>query len=196
MPGGPGCASRRRQVGSAREERAMYETPEDLIALNALLERSHARAGNHLRSIFTPERRIPAAELVTLLPGVQVLNWRPSAVPARLASPRSTAFVIGGDSGSAPPRPRSASPICASDLRSARVTRGVRSSRSSSTARPRSSIGAIWPMPGSPPTTARSTASAGRSGTSPSNSPASTRPTSTPIGPVATTVPPEASDGR
>jgi uncharacterized pyridoxamine 5'-phosphate oxidase family protein len=63
----------------------MYETPEDLIALNALLERSHARAGNHLRSIFTPERRIPAAELVTLLPGVQVLNL---ATVSRACAPR------------------------------------------------------------------------------------------------------------
>jgi hypothetical protein len=63
----------------------MYETAEDLIALSDLLDRSHARAGAHLRSIFTPERRIPAEELVALLPGVQVLNL---ATVSRACAPR------------------------------------------------------------------------------------------------------------
>src|ERR687893_1826194 len=63
----------------------MYETAEDLIDLTALLDRSYARAGDHLRSIFTPERRIPAAELVALLPGVQVLNL---ATVTRACAPR------------------------------------------------------------------------------------------------------------
>jgi hypothetical protein len=81
----PWSTSRQWQVGSAREERAMYETPEDLIALNELLDRSHARAGDHLRSIFTPERWIPADELVALLPGVQVLNL---ATVSRACAPR------------------------------------------------------------------------------------------------------------
>ena len=58
----------------AGEEGAVYETAEDLVALRDLLDRSYARAGAHLRSIFTPERRIGADELVALLPGVQVLN--------------------------------------------------------------------------------------------------------------------------
>ncbi|MBA3526408.1 MAG: pyridoxamine 5'-phosphate oxidase family protein [Sphingomonas sp.] len=52
----------------------MYETPEDIDELQVLLDRSHERAGQHLRSIFTPDRRIPAAELIDLLPGVQVLS--------------------------------------------------------------------------------------------------------------------------
>jgi hypothetical protein len=63
----------------------MYETPEDLIALNELLDRSHARAGDHLRSIFTPERRLAADELATLLSGVQVLNL---ATVSRACAPR------------------------------------------------------------------------------------------------------------
>ena len=63
----------------------MHETPNDLLALTELLDRSYARAGNHLRSIFTPERRIPAAELVALLPGVQVLNL---ATVSRACAPR------------------------------------------------------------------------------------------------------------
>src|SRR5829696_6363114 len=52
----------------------MHETADDLIALSDLLDRSYMRSGDHLRSIITPERRIPTDELVALLPGVQVLN--------------------------------------------------------------------------------------------------------------------------
>ena len=52
----------------------MHETPEDLGDLQALLDSSHERAGQHLRSIFTTDRRISAVELAGLLPGVQVLN--------------------------------------------------------------------------------------------------------------------------
>ena len=63
----------------------MHETPEDLADLQALLDRSYARAGEHLRSVFTPERRIPATELVALLPGVQVLNL---ATVTRTCEPR------------------------------------------------------------------------------------------------------------
>ena len=63
----------------------MYETAEDLLELTELLDRSYARAGAHLRSIFTPERRHSADELVALLPGVQVLNL---ATVSRACSPR------------------------------------------------------------------------------------------------------------
>jgi uncharacterized pyridoxamine 5'-phosphate oxidase family protein len=51
----------------------VHETAEDLRALQALLDESYDRAGEHLRNIFTPERRIPAADLPGLLRGVQVL---------------------------------------------------------------------------------------------------------------------------
>ena len=63
----------------------MHETPHDLFELTELLDRSYAQAGDHLRSIFTPERRIPADELVALLPGVQVLNL---ATVSRACAPR------------------------------------------------------------------------------------------------------------
>jgi hypothetical protein len=115
----------------------VYETAEDLRELAALLDRSYARAGAHLRSIFTPERRVAADDLVALLPGVQVLNL---ATVSRACAPRVApvdGLFSGDGSGSAPPRRRSASSTCASDPRSARVTRGGRSSPSSSTARPR-----------------------------------------------------------
>ena len=51
----------------------MHEPDEDLVWLQDLLDRSHAGAGEHLRAIFDDERRIPAADLPALLPGVQVL---------------------------------------------------------------------------------------------------------------------------
>jgi nitroimidazol reductase NimA-like FMN-containing flavoprotein (pyridoxamine 5'-phosphate oxidase superfamily) len=52
----------------------MHETAEDLERLQALLDESHARAGEHLRSIFADERRVSAADLPARLPGVQVLH--------------------------------------------------------------------------------------------------------------------------
>lgn len=52
----------------------VYESEEDLAWLQSLLDRSYDRAGEHLRSITTPARRIPATELGGLLPGVQVLD--------------------------------------------------------------------------------------------------------------------------
>jgi len=52
----------------------MYETPEDLAELQGLLDRSFARAGSHLLSIFDAERRLNAAQLCQILTGVRVLN--------------------------------------------------------------------------------------------------------------------------
>lgn len=53
--------------------RAMYETPEDIRALQELLDRSYAAAGSHLRAITTPERRVGAEELVAQLGGMCLL---------------------------------------------------------------------------------------------------------------------------
>lgn len=63
----------------------MHETVEDLVELTALLDRGYAGAGDHMRSIFTSERRIPAEGLVALLRGVQVLNL---ASVSRARAPR------------------------------------------------------------------------------------------------------------
>ena len=52
----------------------MHETPADLDALQALLDNTYARAGEHLRSIHTPERRVHAPDLARVLQGVRVLN--------------------------------------------------------------------------------------------------------------------------
>ncbi len=52
----------------------MHETEDELRELQGLLDESYARAGAHLHRIFSEEKRIPAAELVDELQGVQVLN--------------------------------------------------------------------------------------------------------------------------
>ena len=52
----------------------MYESPDELDALQRLLDESHAHGGAHLQSIFTPDRRLDAAALCELLVGVQILN--------------------------------------------------------------------------------------------------------------------------
>ena len=52
----------------------MWETPEELGELQRLIDRSFETASEHLKSIMTPPRRIPAARLVTMLPTPAVLN--------------------------------------------------------------------------------------------------------------------------
>lgn len=52
----------------------MHETPEDLRALQRVLDESHTEAGGHLRSIMTDAGRLSAEDLAGLLTGVQVLS--------------------------------------------------------------------------------------------------------------------------
>ncbi|MGB3304565.1 MAG: pyridoxamine 5'-phosphate oxidase family protein [Thermomicrobiales bacterium] len=52
----------------------MYETPDDLRALRALLDRSFEHQGAHMRSILTEERRLSAEELVARLKGMCLLS--------------------------------------------------------------------------------------------------------------------------
>jgi nitroimidazol reductase NimA-like FMN-containing flavoprotein (pyridoxamine 5'-phosphate oxidase superfamily) len=51
----------------------MHETPDDLAALQDLLDRSHAAAGPHLLSIITPERRLSAEQVAGRLTGMCLL---------------------------------------------------------------------------------------------------------------------------
>src|SRR4051794_24141437 len=51
----------------------MHETPDDLTALQALIDRSYANAGEHLLSIHTPERRLSAEQLAERLVGMTLL---------------------------------------------------------------------------------------------------------------------------
>jgi hypothetical protein len=52
----------------------MHETAADLETLQQLLDASYARAGEHLRSIHTSERRVHAPDLARVLQGVRVLH--------------------------------------------------------------------------------------------------------------------------
>jgi nitroimidazol reductase NimA-like FMN-containing flavoprotein (pyridoxamine 5'-phosphate oxidase superfamily) len=51
----------------------MYERPDDLVDLQALLDRSADAAGPHMRSIITPERRLTAPEVCSRLIGMSLL---------------------------------------------------------------------------------------------------------------------------
>jgi general stress protein 26 len=52
----------------------MYETPDEIAALQSLLDSSHARATGHLRGIITDDRSLTAEQLVALLTGMKVLS--------------------------------------------------------------------------------------------------------------------------
>ncbi len=51
----------------------MHETPDDLAALQAVIDRSYALAGPHLLRISTPERRLNAEQLSERLTGMRLL---------------------------------------------------------------------------------------------------------------------------
>lgn len=52
----------------------MHETPEDLQRLQTLLDASYEKAGEHLRSIVTPECRLNARDLCDELKGMRLLS--------------------------------------------------------------------------------------------------------------------------
>jgi len=52
----------------------MYETDEEVDRLQALLDASHARSTEHLRSIINDERTLTARHLVALLTGMKVIS--------------------------------------------------------------------------------------------------------------------------
>ena len=51
----------------------MHETPDDLTALQALLDGSFERAGEHFRRITTDERRVDVVQLCDRLQGMRLL---------------------------------------------------------------------------------------------------------------------------
>jgi hypothetical protein len=66
----------------------MRETTDDLERLQAVLDRSYAKAGPHLLAIHTPERRLEAAALAEKMDGMKLLalattsaNGRPVVGP-------------------------------------------------------------------------------------------------------------------
>jgi general stress protein 26 len=52
----------------------MYETDEEIQALQRLLDASYGTATEHLRGIITDDRRLTAHDLVALLTGMKVLS--------------------------------------------------------------------------------------------------------------------------
>jgi len=51
----------------------MRETPDDLAALQRLLDASRSGAGSHLREVFVDDLALTAVEMVALLDGVRIL---------------------------------------------------------------------------------------------------------------------------
>jgi hypothetical protein len=51
----------------------MYETPDDLQAMQRVLDESFAGAGPHLREVIPPDRRLDAASLAARLDGMKLL---------------------------------------------------------------------------------------------------------------------------
>lgn len=66
----------------------MWETPEELLALQGLLDASFVRSSEHLRSIMTDERRLTATRLIGSVPSPAVLNI---ATVTALGEPRVSA---------------------------------------------------------------------------------------------------------
>lgn len=51
----------------------MFETSDDLLRLQRLLDESYAAAGGHLQNVITPDRRLTAVELAAALTGMRLL---------------------------------------------------------------------------------------------------------------------------
>jgi hypothetical protein len=60
-------------AGNPGREATVHESPEDIAKVQVLLDRSHAAASAHLRSIHTRRRRLAAADLVQRLQGMCLL---------------------------------------------------------------------------------------------------------------------------
>ena len=52
----------------------MYETPQEIDELQALIDRSFAGAGPHLLKIMTPERRLTARQVVRYMDGIKHIS--------------------------------------------------------------------------------------------------------------------------
>jgi hypothetical protein len=74
----------------------MHETPEDIAALQALIDRSYAGAGAHLLRIHDPERRLSAEQLSERLTGMRLLTLATVTAAGRpIAGPVDGIFYRG-----------------------------------------------------------------------------------------------------
>jgi Pyridoxamine 5'-phosphate oxidase len=80
------------------------ETPDDVAALQELLDRSYDAAGAHLHRIITPERRLTAEQVCERLEGMCLLVVATATTDGRpIAGPVDGIFFRGGfHFGSAP----------------------------------------------------------------------------------------------
>jgi hypothetical protein len=83
---------------------AVHETPEDIVALQALIDASYASAGAHLLRIHTPTRRLTAEQIAERLTGMVLLTLATVTRDGRpLAGPVDGIFYRGAfHFGSAP----------------------------------------------------------------------------------------------
>jgi nitroimidazol reductase NimA-like FMN-containing flavoprotein (pyridoxamine 5'-phosphate oxidase superfamily) len=82
----------------------VHETPEDLAALQDLLDRSYEAGGTHLKRIITPDRRMTAERVAERLQGMVLLTLATSTADGRpIAGPVDGIFFRGAfHFGSAP----------------------------------------------------------------------------------------------
>jgi nitroimidazol reductase NimA-like FMN-containing flavoprotein (pyridoxamine 5'-phosphate oxidase superfamily) len=74
----------------------MHESPEEIAALQALLDRTYAAAGPHLLRIHTPERRLTAQQLSEQLQGMRLLTLATVTADGRpLTGPVDGVFLHG-----------------------------------------------------------------------------------------------------
>ena len=74
----------------------MHESPAEIEALQELLDRSYAAAGEHLLRIHTPERRLSAEQVIDRLNGMCLLTLATATADCRpLAGPVDGIFYRG-----------------------------------------------------------------------------------------------------
>lgn len=82
----------------------MHETPEDIAALQDLIDRSYASGGRHLLRIHDPERRLSAEQVAERMTGMRLLTLTTVTADGRpIAGPVDGIFYRGAfHFGSAP----------------------------------------------------------------------------------------------
>ncbi len=74
----------------------MHETPEEIAALQALLDRSYAAAGPHMLRIHRAERRLTAEQVVEQLQGMRLLTLATVTADGRpITGPVDGVFLHG-----------------------------------------------------------------------------------------------------
>jgi uncharacterized pyridoxamine 5'-phosphate oxidase family protein len=75
----------------------VYETPQEIEALQRLLDESAAHAGPHLRDIITDDRRLSAVEMCEMLEGMRLLVVATVTADARPLVGPVDGYLVHGD---------------------------------------------------------------------------------------------------